>query len=160
MSIMVSHSGKPQLLSMVPLYLQNQDHLYTLPHLAASTRYNLGFLWITTSLCYQETHHRRVHLSDVALFLIIINFLAPANKHQAFKQIKILLQQFWQLVNLKAHSSAPTTWNHRILNTLFYPYFKMRIMCPKLPSSAASWSWNLAPLFTDIFTSFLFSFTG
>jgi hypothetical protein len=46
-----------------------------------STRYNLGYLWNTASLCSQKTIPR-FQLSDAGLFLIIANFLAPANQHQ------------------------------------------------------------------------------
>jgi hypothetical protein len=47
-----------------------------------SMRYNLGYLWDTASLCSQETIPRRFHLNDACLFLIVANFLAPANQYQ------------------------------------------------------------------------------
>ena len=52
----------------------------TKPH--CSTRYNLGYLWNTASLCSQKTLPRRCHLNDAGLILITTNFLAPANQHQ------------------------------------------------------------------------------
>ena len=47
-----------------------------------SRRYNFGYLWNTASLCFQKTLPRRCHLNEASLFLIITNFLAPANQHQ------------------------------------------------------------------------------
>jgi hypothetical protein len=49
---------------------------------SCSTRYNLGYLWNTASLCSQKTLSRRFHLGDAGLFLMTANFLAPGNQHR------------------------------------------------------------------------------
>ena len=80
---LASHKAKPRLLSMIPSCLQNQYHLGDLhmTKFSYSTRYNLRYVWNKTSLCSQKTLPR-FHLSDVGLFLIIANVLAPASQHQ------------------------------------------------------------------------------
>jgi hypothetical protein len=104
------HGAKPQLLCMTPSVLGHQlqlrlyVHQYplTVPSISCSsyplhgfktsttlhitksccsTRYNLGYLWNTASLCSQKTFPR-YHLNDACLFLIIANFLSPAHRHQ------------------------------------------------------------------------------
>jgi hypothetical protein len=61
--------------------LQNQHHLGdsdTLPSLGASMRYNLGHFCNTASLCSQETHPKRFHLSDASLLLNTAKFLSTS----------------------------------------------------------------------------------
>lgn len=80
----LSHA-EPQLLSVTLPCLQNHYFLgdpYMVPSLAARTRYNLGCLWSTASLCFQETLLRRFHFNDAGHFLITTKFLAPVNQHQ------------------------------------------------------------------------------
>jgi hypothetical protein len=57
---------------------QNQYYLwdsYTLPSLATTMRYNLGYLCNTVFLCFQKTLPRRFHLSDDGLFFLSFSFL-------------------------------------------------------------------------------------
>jgi hypothetical protein len=80
---MTSHSVKPQLFFMTPSCLQNKYHLgdtYTLPNEAAAKGTTLPISG-TQLLCAS----RRFHLSDVGLFLITANFLAPANQLQLYQ---------------------------------------------------------------------------
>ena len=46
-----------------------------------SMRYNLGYIWTTTSLCSQKILARRFDLSDVGLFIITANFLVRTYQH-------------------------------------------------------------------------------
>jgi hypothetical protein len=68
------------------------------------TRYNLGYPWNPASLCSQQTVPRRFHLNEAGLFLIIANFLAPADQHQ--------LYQFFPFLTLE---SEPHGWSCRVL---------------------------------------------
>jgi hypothetical protein len=79
-----SHSAERQLLCMTPSCLQNQYHLddsHTLlsPTVARGTTLAISG---TQPLYSQKILPRRCHLNDADLFLIIANFLAPANQHQ------------------------------------------------------------------------------
>ena len=81
---MASHCAEPQLLCMIPSCLQNQYHLgnsYTLlsPAIAQGTTLAISG---TQPLCSQKTLPRIFHLNGAGLFLISVNFLAPANQHQ------------------------------------------------------------------------------
>ena len=93
---MASHSAEPQVLFMTPSCLQSQYHLgdsYTLPSSATAQGTTLAISG-TQPLCSQKTLARRFCLNDAGLFLITVNFLAPANQHresQAGLKLMILL---------------------------------------------------------------------
>ena len=92
-----------------------------------NTRYNLGFLW-NTDLCAL----RKYPPDDFTLMMlgyskIISNFLAPPNNHWFSYYLPSLLDN------------------------------KARSKLPKLLSSTACWSWNIAPLLFHIIIQLLFS---
>ena len=119
---LASHSAKPQLLSMSPSYLQNQYHQgnsYTLLSPAGVQSTTLAISG-TQLLCAL----RKFHLSDTVLFLIIANFLDPANQYELSKQSLLILT------------------------------FNVRVTWLKLPNSAPCWSWSIASLFYYQFSVF------
>jgi hypothetical protein len=62
----------------------------------------------------QGTIPRRFHFSGAGLFLIIINFLTPANQHRVSKQSKGFIFNSSGIVLITVDSSAPGYQNHRV----------------------------------------------